>query len=260
MSASRTRSLTPKAENPPKEKFLTFWGHLSELRIRIMISAIGITLGSIAAFLLFKYILALLFRPFESLEAYAGDKQLFINTIFEGFLTKLKISILAGIIFSFPVHLYNLVCFIFPALRRREKRIIVAGLAVSFVLIVFSFYYSYFKIVPISVSFLTSKNFIPIKVGLLLNYTKNIFYILQFLFVTLVVFQTPIVLEILLIAKVVTRKRLLKMSRFVIVIIFVLSAILTPPDFVSQVSLAVPLIILYFLTILIAKIFRFGEG
>lgn len=258
MNSNGAGILTSKTKIPPKEKYLTFWGHLSELRVRIMVSVIGIIIGSIIAFIFFKYILALLFRPFENLEAYAGDKQLFINTIFEGFITKLKISILAGIILSFPVHLYNLVCFIFPALKKKERRIIIAGLAVSFALIVFSFYYSYYKIVPISVSFLTSKNFIPIKVGLLLNYSKNIFYILQFLFVTLVVFQTPIVLEILLIAKVVSRKRLIKISRFVIVVIFVLAAILTPPDFISQVSLAIPLIVLYFLTILIAKIFRFG--
>ena len=107
--------------------------------------------------------------------------------------------------------------------------------------------------------FLTSSKFIPFNVGLLLNYTKNIFYILQFIFIALVIFQTPIILELLLISNVVKRKALLKMSKYIIILIFVLSALLTPPDFISQVSLATPLIVLYFLTILIAKIFRFGE-
>ena len=79
------------------------------------------------------------------------------------------------------------------------------------------------------------------------------------IFVSLVVFQSPVLLEILLIMNVVTRKTLLRLSRFVVVGIFILAAILTPPDFVSQVSIAVPLVGLYFLTILIARIFRWGE-
>jgi sec-independent protein translocase protein TatC len=193
------------------------------------------------------------------IESISTDKQLFINTLFEGFLTKLKISLLAGFIISFPVHLYNAIRFIFPALKVKEKRVIVIGLFISFGLLAFSFYYSYYNIIPISVRFLTSRNFIPNQVGLLLNYNKNIFYILQFIFIALVIFQTPILLELLLVTNVIKRKTLLKFSRYVMVGIFILSALLTPPDFVSQVSLSVPLIVLYFLTILIAKIFKFGE-
>ena len=239
---------------------MTFWGHLKELRKRLLISALGVLIGSIIAFIFFQFIIGALFRPFEGIDAARSQGQLFINTIFEGFVTKLKLSILTGLVISFPVHLFNAICFIFPGLRRREKRITIIGLSVSFVLIVFSFYYSYSKIVPISVRFLTSKNFIPDQVGLLLNYSKNIFYVVQFLFITLVVFQVPIVLEILMITNVITRKKLLKSSRYIMIGIVGLSALLTPPDFISQVSLATPLIVLFFLTILVAKIFKFGEG
>ena len=244
----------------PASKAMSFWEHLSELRKRIFISVLGILVGSIIAFIFFQFILDTLFKPFEGVESAFVEDQFFINTIFEGFLTKLKISILTGLVISFPVHLFNSIVFIFPGLRKREKRITIIGLAVSFVLIVFSFVYSYYKIVPISVRFLTSKNFVPDNVGLMLNYNRNIFYVLQFMFITLVVFQVPIVLEILLITNVVSRKKVLKSSRFVIIGIVLMSALLTPPDFVSQVSLATPLIVLYFLTILIAKIFKFGEG
>lgn len=243
-----------------QEKTMSFWGHLKELRRRILISAIGMIIGSIVAFIFFQFIIGALFRPFEGIEAANSQGQLYINTIFEGFVTKLKLSILTGLVISFPVHLFNAICFIFPGLRKKEKRITIIGLTVSFILIIFSFYYSYSKIVPISVRFLTSKNFIPNQVGLLLNYSKNIFYVVQFLFITLVVFQVPIVLEILLISNVLTRKQLLKSSRYIIIGIVILSALLTPPDFISQVSLATPLIALFFLTILVAKIFKFGEG
>jgi sec-independent protein translocase protein TatC len=238
---------------------MTFFEHLQELRIRIIVSAAAILAGSILAFSLFDSIVALLLEPLQRLDSAASGKQLFVHTLFEGFLTKIKISILTGIILSFPVHLYNFIRFIFPGLKRKERRFLVIGLLVSFVLIIFSFYYSYYRIIPLSVRFLTSSHFIPVDVGMLLNYNRNIFYILQFIFITLVVFQTPIILEILLIMNVVQRRTLLLISRYVIVGIFVLSAIITPPDFISQISLTVPLVGLYFLTILIAWIFKFGE-
>ena len=76
---------------------------------------------------------------------------------------------------------------------------------------------------------------------------------------TIVLFQTPIVLELLMIMNILKRKTLLRASKYVIVGFFVLSAALTPPDFISQLSLALPLVGLFFLSILIAKIFRFGD-
>jgi len=247
-------------KQPPETTTMTFLEHLRELRMRIFISALGVLAGSIVAFIFFNPLIALLFTPFQTIDSITTDKQLFINTLFEGFLTKLKISLLAGFILSFPVHLYNAVRFIFPALKVKEKRVIVIGLFISFGLLGFSFYYSYYNIIPLSVRFLTSRNFIPDQVGVLLNYNKNIFYILQFIFIALVIFQTPILLELLLVANVIKRKALLRFARYVMVGIFILSALLTPPDFISQVSLSVPLIALYFLTILVAKIFKFGEG
>lgn len=239
---------------------MTFLDHLSELRKKLIVSVIAIVIGSIVSFIFFQFLIDALFKPFYNTEAAGSENLLFVNTIFEGFVTKFKVSILSGIVISFPVHLFNTISFIFPGLKRKEKRITIIALTVSFVLIVFSFYYSYFTIIPVSVRFLTSKNFIPEKVGMLLNYHKNIFYVIQFLFITLVIFQLPIILEILMITNVVKRRRLLRGSRYIVIVIVVLSALLTPPDFVSQLALAAPLVGLFFLTILIAKIFKFGEG
>ena len=238
---------------------MTLFEHLSELRKKLIISIVAALAGSIISFFFFQYILDALLKPFSGIDTGRMQDLLFINTIFEGFFTKIKLSTLSGIVISFPVHLFNAVTFIFPGLHRREKRITIIALTVSFILIVFSFYYSYFNIIPVSVRFLTSRNFIPDQVGLLLNYNKNIYYVIQFLFITLVIFQVPVVLEILLILKVISRKQLLKSCKYIIIAIVIFSALLTPPDFVSQVALATPLIGLFFLTILIAHIFKFGE-
>jgi sec-independent protein translocase protein TatC len=245
--------------NPQGE--MSFIDHLRELRRRIIVSMIAILCAAIVSYIFFDYIVAFLFQPFREIEALSvRDEILFINTIFEGFLVRLKVAILAGIVFSLPVHMFNIVKFVLPGLTAREKKIILTSLIVSFCLIVFSFYYGYFNVIPISIGFLSSSGFIPEDVGLLLNYGKNIFVIFQFLLITVILFQLPIILEILMIMNVLSRKALLKASRFIVVGIFVLAAIVTPPDFVSQISIALPLVGLFFLTILIARIFHFGKG
>ena len=238
---------------------MTFFDHLRELRLRIITSLIAVLIGSVIAFIFFDTIISKLYRPFLPLDTAQLQSTLFINTLFEGFLTKIKVSVISGIVLSFPIHLYNVIRFIFPGLNQKERKIIALSLAASFVLIVFSVYYSYFEIIPLSVRFLTSKQFIPANVGILLNYDKNIFYILQFILITLIVFQIPIILELLLIMNVVQRRQLLRVSRYVIIAIFVLSAVITPPDFISQLTISTPLILMFFLTILIARIFHFGE-
>ena len=245
--------------NPRGE--MSFINHLRELRKRIIVSMIAILCAAIVSYIFFDYIVAFLFKPFRGIESLSiRDEILFINTIFEGFLVRLKVAILAGIVFSLPVHVFNIIKFVLPGLTAGEKKVILIALIVSFCLILFSFYYGYFKVIPISIGFLSSSGFIPEDVGLLLNYGKNIFVILQFLMITVILFQLPVILEILMIMNVLSRRALLKASRFIVVGIFVLSAVVTPPDFVSQISIALPLIGLFFLTILIARIFNFGKG
>ena len=238
---------------------MTFLDHLKELRLRIITSLIAVLIGSVVAFLFFDSIIAALYEPFLPIDTTQLQSTLFVNTLFEGFLTKIKVSVISGVVLSFPVHLYNVIRFVFPGLNQKERKIIALSLGTSFILIVVSVYYSYFEIIPLSVRFLTSKQFIPANVGILLNYDKNIFYILQFILITLIVFQIPIILELLLIMNVVNRRQLLRVSRYVIIAIFVLSATITPPDFISQITISTPLIMMFFLTILIARVFHFGE-
>jgi len=240
---------------------MPFLDHLRELRRRIIVSMIAILCGAVLSYIFFDFIVVFLFKPFRGIEALSiRDEILFINTIFEGFLVRLKVAILAGVVFSLPVHVFNIIKFVLPGLTVRERKVVLIALIVSFCLIVLSFYYGYFKVIPISIGFLSSAGFIPQDVGLLLNYGKNIFVIFQFLMITVILFQLPIILEILMIMNVLSRRALLRASRFVVVGIFVLAAIVTPPDFISQISIALPLIGLFFLTILIARIFNFGRG
>lgn len=239
---------------------MPFVEHVRELRRLLIISICGVIASSIVCFIFYNFILQILFRPFSYVSTGDGTESLYVNTLLEGFLNKIKISLLTGFIISLPVHTWNIVYFVFPGLRGKEKRIILTAVIVSFALLVFAAYYAYFRVIPVSIRFLTNNSFVPDRVGMLLNFGKNIFYIYNFLFGTVALFQIPLLLEIFMIMKILKRRTLVKFTKYIIVGIFVLSALLTPPDFISQVSLALPMIFLYMLTIAVARLFRFGEA
>ena len=230
--------------------------HLKELRYRVFISGIYILIGFIVALYFFNNIIDALSVPFHSFPEF---NKFYVTSIFEGFATKLKLSFIIGAILAFPVIIYQALRFIFPGLIGKEKKLIAICVFVSVLLSAFAFYFGYFVFMPYSIQFLMSKTYLPDNVSIILNYNKNIFYIINFLFYSLIVFQFPIILECLLYLNLVKRKSLIKASRYVIVGIFVVSAFVTPPDIISQVGISIPLICLYFLTILVAKIFGFGE-
>lgn len=240
------------------ENNMPILSHLKELRSRLLSSIIFLIIGFSVAIFFYDYIIAVLYKPLLVLESSLDNNILYINTVFEGFVVKLKVSVLSGLILSYPLHIFNIIRFVFPGLHKKEKLVISFTLIVSFLFIVGSFFYSYYTILPVSIDFLTSKGFIPDNTGMILSLSGNISYIIQFILVALVIFQLPIILEILLIFNILKRKAMLKSGRYVVVLFFVMSAMLTPPDFVTQIGLALPLSVLYFLTILIAKIFKFG--
>lgn len=237
---------------------LSFIEHLSELRRRIIYSLISVVITSIISYIFYPQIIKIITTPYKDIEIF-NQKNLFIYSIYEGFIVRIKIAILGGIILGLPFIFYNIIKFIFPALTLKEKRILFLLLFVSFLLALFGIYYGYYKVIPISIKFLASKDFIPENVGILLNFNKNIFFIFQLILAGVIIFQAPLLLVILMALNIIKRKTVVKYIRHIIVIIFIISAILTPPDVMSQILFALPLIILFFLAILVSKIFKFGE-
>ncbi len=176
-------------------------------------------------------------------------------------MVKFKVSLYAGFAATLPFHLYNIAAFVFPGLRPRERRIVAWSLAASGVLIAAGFYFGYYRLIPAMIEVLTGPSFLPGRVDFLLGFERNIFLVIGFILAVLVVFQLPLVLLVLLALNVLSRRSVLKASRYVVVGIFALAAIVTPsPDMISQLMLAIPLIALHFLAILAARIMRLGEG
>ena len=249
--------------SPEHFKKLPFVEHVKELRLRLIVSTVALIMSSILTYFFYESILSIILMPINEIfvekKPDSVSNYLFVNTLFEGFLVRIKISIIAGIVMSLPVHLFNSIRFVFPGLHRAERKKVALTICISFLLLVIGFFYAYYSVIPLSVQFLSNSSFIPTGVGILLGFSRNVFFVLQLLIVFLIVFQIPILLVVLMMTGTLTRRTLLKASRFAIVAIFILSAIVTPPDIVSQIGIAFPMVGMFFLSILVAKIFRFGD-
>jgi sec-independent protein translocase protein TatC len=239
---------------------MSILGHVMEFRRRLIASISVALICFIAAIVFYDKTVRLFTDQFSRIESTLGAK-LFSNSITEGFLVQIRTSaIMAGLV-SLPFHLVNIARFLFPALPAKSRRIVTAGLIGSFMLALLGAFIAYFQIIPFSIRFLAGSLYVPKDVGMMLNYQKSISYILTFIFWAVITFQTPLVLVILLALNILKRSAALRSSRYVIIVIFVIAAMVTPSvDPVSQCAIALPLIILYFVVILIAKIFKLGEG
>ena len=233
--------------------------HIRELRKVIITSIIAFVAACIASFALSKQIINIFTEPFARIDSLV-EKTLVVSSIAEGFVAQLKITVIGGFIVSMPVHIFGIIRFVFPGLTAREKRIVMSFLVFSLALILAGAWMVYFKLIPLAIRFLTNPYFVPGTVGFLLNYETNIFYLMSFMLWAVLALQLPLIMEILMAMNVLKRRHVWKATRFIIVGCFLLAAIVTPPDIASQIGVTVPLVCFHFLALLIAKIFKFGEG
>ena len=235
-----------------------FLAMLTRLRRSFLQSSIVAVAGISVAYLTYTRWVGVFVWPLQRGNAHMS---FILTTIFDGFLIRLKLSVWVGLSLTIPFYMYQCLKAIFPRLSSSVKKAIMASLLGSFCLACFSFYMTYFRLIPLSVSVLTGTDFIPSSIKLMLHFDQNAQYVAKFLLISMLTFQFPVVLEILLYLNILKRKKLLSMWRFVIVLIVIVSAIVTPtPDVVNQLAIAIPMGILYVGTLLIAKVFGFGEG
>lgn len=257
VKSARRKVSGPAGKNP--EKVMSVIEHIRELRAGLLSSLTAFLLCAILAFAFSNQIIGIFTQPFSGVKG-SVQNDLVLTDITEGFTTQIRIAVLAGFILSLPVHLFNLVRFVFPGIEKKTRRVILGFLVSSFALIVFGSWLAYFRILPAAVNFLTNPYFVPAGVGFLLNYQKNVFFVFTFILWMVAAFQTPLLMDLLLMFKLLNRRAVFKASRYIIVGIFVVSAMITPsPDFISQLGMGIPITALYFLALLVAKLFKWGE-
>ena len=216
--------------------------HLSELRKRISLVLISIILFALLSYLIYDEIVRFLAKPIGKLVFTKPQ---------EGFVTRVEVSLYLGILSSIPVFLYQLWKFLSPGLLTKERRYLFYGIIGSFTLFFAGILFSFYMILPICIKFLLSYENDLIKPLISLN--SYVSFVLYFVISFGIVFQLPILIIGLVKIGIIKRDHLVKNRRYVILSIFVFSAILTPPDVVSQFLMAVPALLLYEISILISK-------
>ncbi|WP_028320057.1 twin-arginine translocase subunit TatC [Desulfatiglans anilini] len=226
-----------------------FMGHLEELRQRLIICAIAVGVGFVGAYFFAEQLFQLLIRPLKAVMP-EGEQLIFTN-LPEMFFTYLKVSFVTGLLAAAPVIFYELWLFIAPGLYHNERRYVIPFALSSTVLFVGGALFGYFVVFPFGFQFFVG--FSNEYVKALPSVREYFSFSIKLLLAFGLVFELPVVIFFLSRLGAVTPEILRKKRKYAILLTFVAGAILTPPDVITQCMMAVPLIMLYEVSIVISK-------
>jgi len=225
--------------------------HLEELRRRIIYSAVAFVLAAGGAFYYSNQLLDMLLSPASLLKTAGGGKLVLLG-VTEGFLIQFKVSVYAGAVLASPVFLYHVAAFILPALEKRERRYLYMFVPAALGLFLMGVGVSYFVFLPYALSFFGT--FSTGRIQLLVSAQSFISFVSGFVLPFGFVFELPLVVMLGTRLGLLSPQLLSRYRKYAILVIFIVAAILTPPDVVSQVAMALPLLALYEISILLSRI------
>jgi sec-independent protein translocase protein TatC len=237
---------------PMDEKKLPLTSHLQELRKRLILSFIAIGTGFIFCYAFADKIFNILAAPLMDILKIKGGSLIFIS-VAEAFFTYMKVAFIAGIIVTSPFILYQIWAFVAPGLYQKEKRYVVPFVLGGSLFFALGVLFGYYVAIPVGFKFLLgyATDFIKPMPSM----KEYLSFSIKFLLAFGLVFEFPVVLVLLSKVGIIDAKILARQRKYAILLIFVFAAVMTPPDFISQVLMALPLIGLYELSILLSKIF-----
>lgn len=226
----------------------SFIAHLLELRTRLLHSVVALLLVFIALFPWAANLYAWLARPL--LAKLPKGAQMIATDVTTPFLVPLKVAMMAAFLIALPYILYQVWRFVAPGLYVHEKRLVWPLILASTLLFFCGMGFAYFIVFPVVFGFITASA--PEGVAVMTDIDKYLSFVLGMFMAFGITFQVPVAVVLLVRMGLVTVEKLRDMRRYVIVGAFVVGAIFTPPDVVSQFMLAVPLWLLYEVGILVA--------
>lgn len=218
--------------------------HLRELRTRLIICVATLVVAMVSCYLVKEEIFHFLTAPLAQAQQ---SPQMIFTAVHELFFTYLKLSFQAGLYLTIPILLFEVWRFVAPGLYANEKRVLLPLLILTPALFYLGGAFTYFVIAPIIISFFMQ--FQTDTITALPAVREYLSFLTSMIFAFGFAFELPVFLLILAKVGLVTADKLANFRRYAIVIIFVVAAVLTPPDPFSQTLLAVPMIILYELSI-----------
>jgi sec-independent protein translocase protein TatC len=234
-----------------KDEKIPFTAHLEELRKRLIACFIAVGIGFVLSYGFKEKLFQLLTHPLISVME-AGDKLIF-TSLPEAFFTYLKVSFLAGIILAAPVILYQFWMFVAPGLYKEERRLLVPVVFLSSIFFVGGSLFGYFVVFPYGFKFFLG--FATETIRPLPSMREYLSFSSKLLLAFGLVFELPLILTFLARLGIVSVDFLKKNRKYALLLFFAGAAMLTPPDVVTQIMMAVPLMGLYEISILGARIF-----
>lgn len=235
-------------------KKYTFKEHFLELKRRFLIIAIFFLSTFLFCYYFSDDIYSFILKPLANATGQHGRKMIYTGMA-EAFFTYVKLSFWAAFLIVIPLIAYQLYSFIAPGLLAHEKTLVVPAFIISPLLFYLGGFFVFYLIMPQAwqffLSFENSNSSLPIILEARVSEYLSI--VMQLVTAFGLASQLPIVMLILCVLKLITSEELKNKRRFAIVIIFIMAAILTPPDVLSQIALAMPLIILYEISIVMCK-------
>ncbi len=236
----------------------SFTSHFVELRSRLIKSIIFILFVFIISYTFADHIYNFLVEPYaNAVKDEKIPRRLIFTALHETFITYLKVAFFAAIFLGSPVLLIQIYKFIAPGLYKNEKKAILPYLISTPILFLLGGILVYYLVMPLAIKFFLSfestgsPSSLPIQLEAKVN--EYLSLIMRLIFAFGISFQLPILLNLLARIGVVNSTYLKKTRRYFIVIIFTVAAILTPPDPITQIGLAIPLLLLYELSIITVK-------
>jgi sec-independent protein translocase protein TatC len=240
----------------PEDEKLPFTTHLEELRKRLIICFIAVGVGFVASYFFSKQLFTLLMRPL--LVAMPEDANLIFSGLVytgptEAFFTYLKVAFLVGLLLAVPVIMYQLWMFIAPGLYHKEKRLLLPIVFLSSFFFLGGALFGYFVVFPFGFKFFMG--FASDFIKPLPSMKEYLSFSTKLLIAFGLVFELPLFVTFLAKLGLVDVQFLKTKRKYAILLFFVFAAILTPPDVVTQVMMALPLMLLYEISIIGAKLF-----
>jgi len=234
-----------------EQEKIPFTAHLEELRKRLIVCFIAVGIGFVLSYGFKEKLFQILTRPLISVMQ-TGDKLIFTG-LPEAFFTYLKVALLSGIILSTPVIFYQFWMFVAPGLYEKEKRHMIPIVFLSTFFFVGGSFFGYFIVFPYGFKFFLG--FASEIIRPLPSMREYLSFASKLLLAFGLVFELPLVITFLAKLGMVSVSFLKKNRKYALLLFFVGAAILTPPDVVTQVMMALPLILLYEISIIGARIF-----